>query len=170
VASSNKTSNRNGSGGKQAASRARSANQLGSEHFEGANRVPTRMFLSTSASAKSRRSTLISSTWRRISRSGRSSRTFSRWSRVYTSAWPKSRWTSRVWRAEARLKVRLENLYDILDRVLTTLDRNPEILEGLVQTLDDTATPARGWAPEGNDVAAPSGARVPAIASALGTR
>src|SRR4029453_2271815 len=40
--------------------------------------------------------------------------------------------------AEALLKVRLENLYDILDRALTTLDRNPEILESLVKTVDDT--------------------------------
>src|ERR671925_193621 len=39
--------------------------------------------------------------------------------------------------AQAQLKVRLENLYDILDRALTTLDRNPEILESLVHTVDD---------------------------------
>ena len=38
--------------------------------------------------------------------------------------------------AEALLKVRLENLYSILDRALTTIDRNPEILEGLLQTAD----------------------------------
>jgi hypothetical protein len=41
--------------------------------------------------------------------------------------------------AEAMLKVRLENLYDILDRALTTLDRHPEILESLVHTVDDAA-------------------------------
>lgn len=38
--------------------------------------------------------------------------------------------------AEAVLKVRLENLYSILDRALTTIDRNPEILQGLVNTVD----------------------------------
>jgi hypothetical protein len=39
--------------------------------------------------------------------------------------------------AEARLEVKLENLRDILDRALTTLDRHPEILEGVVGTIDD---------------------------------
>jgi hypothetical protein len=39
--------------------------------------------------------------------------------------------------AEALMEVRLENLYEILDRALTTLDRNPEILESLVHTADD---------------------------------
>src|SRR5918993_462962 len=38
--------------------------------------------------------------------------------------------------AEAMLKVRLENLYDILDRALTTIDRNPQILESLLKTVD----------------------------------
>ena len=38
--------------------------------------------------------------------------------------------------AEAMLKVRLENLYDILDRALTTIDRNPQILEALLKTVD----------------------------------
>jgi hypothetical protein len=37
---------------------------------------------------------------------------------------------------QALLKVRLENLYDILDRTLTTLDRNPEILQTLLNTVD----------------------------------
>ena len=36
--------------------------------------------------------------------------------------------------AEAELKVRLENTYNILDRTLTTLDENPKILEGVVDT------------------------------------
>jgi hypothetical protein len=39
--------------------------------------------------------------------------------------------------AEALMEVRLENLYEILDRALTTLDRNPEILESLVHTADN---------------------------------
>src|SRR6185437_1225637 len=34
--------------------------------------------------------------------------------------------------AEAVLKVRLEQLTEILGRALTTIDRNPEILQGLV--------------------------------------
>src|SRR6185437_10048737 len=38
--------------------------------------------------------------------------------------------------AEALLKVRLENLYKILDRALTTVDRNPEILQSLLETAD----------------------------------
>jgi hypothetical protein len=38
--------------------------------------------------------------------------------------------------AEALLKVRLENLYDIIDRALSTIDRNPEILEALLKTVD----------------------------------
>ncbi len=36
--------------------------------------------------------------------------------------------------AKAVLKVRLENLYGILDRALTTVERNPEILQGLLNT------------------------------------
>src|SRR4051812_20369632 len=38
--------------------------------------------------------------------------------------------------AKALLEVRLENVYSILDRALTTLDRNPEILEGVGQSLE----------------------------------
>ena len=36
--------------------------------------------------------------------------------------------------AECELKVRLENTYNILDRTLTTLDENPEIVKGLLET------------------------------------
>lgn len=39
--------------------------------------------------------------------------------------------------ARAMLKVRLENVYAILDRALTTIDRNPQILEGLIETADN---------------------------------
>jgi methyl-accepting chemotaxis protein len=39
--------------------------------------------------------------------------------------------------AEALFKVRLENLYDILDRTFTTLDRNPEVLQGLLNTANN---------------------------------
>jgi hypothetical protein len=37
--------------------------------------------------------------------------------------------------ASALLKVRLHNTYNILDRTLTTIDENPEILQGVVDTL-----------------------------------
>lgn len=36
--------------------------------------------------------------------------------------------------ARAMLKVRLENVYAILDRALTSIDRNPQILEGVIDT------------------------------------
>ena len=36
--------------------------------------------------------------------------------------------------AECELKVRLENTYNILDRTLTTLDENPDIVKGLLDT------------------------------------
>jgi hypothetical protein len=43
--------------------------------------------------------------------------------------------------AKALLKVRLENVYAILDRALTSIDRNPQILEGVVHALDDAVGP-----------------------------
>jgi hypothetical protein len=43
--------------------------------------------------------------------------------------------------AKAMLKVRLENVYAILDRALSTLDRNPQILEGVIDTVDDAVGP-----------------------------
>ena len=36
------------------------------------------------------------------------------------------------------LKVRLDNVRQIIDRTLTTIDRNPEILERLLTTVDNT--------------------------------
>jgi hypothetical protein len=42
--------------------------------------------------------------------------------------------------AEAYLKVDLDNVTKIVDRVLTTIDRNPEIISGLLQTLETTVT------------------------------
>lgn len=39
---------------------------------------------------------------------------------------------------EALLEVRLEELAGILDRALSTIDRNPQILEAIVRTLDTT--------------------------------
>lgn len=41
-------------------------------------------------------------------------------------------------RAEALLKVRLDNVAAIIDRTLTTVDRNPEILNRLLQSVDNT--------------------------------
>jgi hypothetical protein len=43
--------------------------------------------------------------------------------------------------ARAMLKVRLENVYAILDRALTSIDRNPQILEGVIETVDDAIGP-----------------------------
>jgi hypothetical protein len=48
--------------------------------------------------------------------------------------------------AEALLKVRLENLYSILDRALTTIDRNPEILQDLLKTVDTAVGDVGGTA------------------------
>jgi hypothetical protein len=42
--------------------------------------------------------------------------------------------------AEAHLKVDLDNVAIIVDRVLTTIDRNPEIVAGLLKTLETTVT------------------------------
>lgn len=39
--------------------------------------------------------------------------------------------------AECELKVRLENTYNILDRTLSTLDENPEMVERLLDTADN---------------------------------
>ncbi len=40
--------------------------------------------------------------------------------------------------AQALLKVRLKNVYAILDRALTTLDNNPDVLKSLLQPVGDT--------------------------------
>ncbi|MGH3662155.1 MAG: hypothetical protein ACRDTQ_09900 [Micromonosporaceae bacterium] len=41
--------------------------------------------------------------------------------------------------AQATLKVRLDNVRDILDRVLTTIDQNPQIVERITRSLESTA-------------------------------
>jgi hypothetical protein len=41
--------------------------------------------------------------------------------------------------ASALLKVRLQNTYNILDRTLTTIDENPEILQGVLETAGTAA-------------------------------
>src|SRR3954452_13595035 len=43
--------------------------------------------------------------------------------------------------AKAMLKVRLENVFAILDRALTSVDRNPQVLEGVIETVDDAVGP-----------------------------
>lgn len=49
-------------------------------------------------------------------------------------------------KAEVLLKVRLDNVAQIIDRTLTTIDRNPEILERLLQTVDSTVGTVGGIA------------------------
>ena len=41
--------------------------------------------------------------------------------------------------AQALLKVRLDNVARIIDRVLTTIDNNPEIVEGLIEQVGEAA-------------------------------
>jgi len=48
--------------------------------------------------------------------------------------------------AQVLLKVRLDNVRDIIDRTLTTIDRNPEILERLLTTVDNTVDTVGGVA------------------------
>jgi hypothetical protein len=138
VASSNKTSNRNGSGGKQAASRARSANQLGSEHLEGREPSPDPdVFVDISKCKVEEVYVDVEHLEAHLALRAKLANLLQVVAGVHVSV-GKVEVDIKGVEAEARLKVRLENLYDILDRALTTLDRNPEILEGLVQTLDDT--------------------------------
>jgi hypothetical protein len=49
-------------------------------------------------------------------------------------------------RAEVLLKVRLDNVASIIDRTLTTIDRNPQILERLLQSVDSTVGTVGGVA------------------------
>lgn len=49
-------------------------------------------------------------------------------------------------RAEVLLKVRLDNVAQIIDRTLTTIDRNPEILQRLLQSVDNTVGTVGGVA------------------------
>lgn len=48
--------------------------------------------------------------------------------------------------AQVLLKVRLDNVQQIIDRTLTTIDRNPEILERLLSTVDNTVDTVGGVA------------------------
>ena len=58
-------------------------------------------------------------------------------------------------RAELLLKVRLDNVAAIIDRTLTTIDRNPQILERLLQSVDTTVGTVGGVA---NTALQPGGA------------
>jgi hypothetical protein len=49
-------------------------------------------------------------------------------------------------RAEVLLKVRLDNVANIIDRTLTTVDRNPEILTRLLTSVDNTVNTVGGVA------------------------
>ena len=49
-------------------------------------------------------------------------------------------------RAEVLLKVRLDNVNAIIDRTLTTIDRNPQILERLLTSVDNTVNTVGGVA------------------------
>lgn len=66
--------------------------------------------------------------------------------------------------AECELKVRLENTYNILDRTLTTLDENPQVVEKLLNTAD-TAVQETGQI--GREATKPGGA-VDHLTSGLG--
>jgi hypothetical protein len=48
--------------------------------------------------------------------------------------------------AQVLLKVRLDNVAAIIDRTLTTIDRNPEILERLLTSVDNTVDTVGGVA------------------------
>lgn len=48
--------------------------------------------------------------------------------------------------AQVLLKVRLDNVAAIIDRTLTTIDRNPEILERLLTSVDNTVNTVGGVA------------------------
>ncbi|MFI7430182.1 hypothetical protein ACIBPB_24575 [Micromonospora sp. NPDC049836] len=66
--------------------------------------------------------------------------------------------------AEALLKVRLEKLVQILDRALTTIDRNPQVIEALARSagvsLDDVNREARKLAGVGEPVVDQRGEQV----------
>ena len=49
-------------------------------------------------------------------------------------------------KAEVLLKVRLDNVASIIDRTLTTIDRNPQILERLLTSVDNTVNTVGGVA------------------------
>jgi hypothetical protein len=66
--------------------------------------------------------------------------------------------------ARAELKVRLENTYNILDRTLTTLDENPELIKGALDSAD-TAVQEAGQVGKG---ATQSGGALSELSSGVG--
>jgi hypothetical protein len=66
--------------------------------------------------------------------------------------------------ASALLKVRLQNTYNILDRTLTTIDENPEILQGV---LDTAGTAVEQVGEIGTEATKPGGA-VSELSSGVG--
>jgi hypothetical protein len=66
--------------------------------------------------------------------------------------------------ARAELKVRLQNTYNILDRTLTTLDENPELIKGALETAD-TAVQETGQVGKG---ATQSGGALSELSSGVG--
>jgi hypothetical protein len=66
--------------------------------------------------------------------------------------------------ARAELKVRLQNTYNILDRTLTTLDENPELVKGARETAD-TAVQETGQVGKG---ATQSGGALSELSSGVG--
>src|SRR5215211_1210502 len=132
------SSSRNGRGGKQAASRARSASQLDSAHLEG--REPSHdpdVYVDIRKVKVDEIYVDVERLEAHLALRAKLANLLQVVAGVHISL-GKVEVDIKGVEAEAQLKVRLENLYDILDRALTTLDRNPEILESLVKTVDDT--------------------------------
>ncbi|CAL9671068.1 hypothetical protein [Streptomyces sp. enrichment culture] len=71
--------------------------------------------------------------------------------------------------AEARLKVRLDNVAQIINRVLTTLDRNPQILEDLARGVGSAVHDVgRGTATAVQDVGEGAGSAVEDVGAGAG--
>jgi hypothetical protein len=78
--------------------------------------------------------------------------------------------------AQALLKVRLDNVARIIDRVLTTIDNNPDIVEGLIEQMGEAAEEvgagagqaARELAPGAGSVVEEAGEAAGAAASGVG--
>lgn len=72
--------------------------------------------------------------------------------------------------AQAQLKVRLDNVADVLDRVLTTIDRNPQILENLTRSVGRAVEDVGQGAGEAvEEVGAGAGSAVKEVGSGAGS-
>ncbi len=165
------------------------ANRPGRTFFAGqrhrvARRTTSRMFSCTCPSCTSARFIWMWRAWTRTCRCKQGWRTW--WSSPPGSmcTWGKVELDIKDVEAKALLKVRLENLYNILDRALTTVERNPEILQGLlstagtaVESVGQTAQQAvqpggavssltEGVAAAGREALGPGGVATEAVASA----